>query len=227
MSPMDKLKANMKDVERLLKIHEDVGGTEKGRRYGIEVLNRSALLFACANWEAFIEDVAIQSIDHILANATDYNSLPRPILKGVAKKLKEDKNEIKLWQLAGDGWKSIASAYRDQVIREEISPFNTPKPHNIKELFKKLFGIPDICEKWCWQGMSKISASDKLRKLVEVRGALAHRGELEQPITKAFVEDRVGFILRLAVRTSNIARVLVKDEVGSFSWKRARLGTFR
>ena len=75
--------------------------------------------------------------------------------------------------------------------------------------------------------MSKISASDKLRKLVEVRGALAHRGELEQPITKAFVEDRVGFIVRLSVRTSNVVRVAVKDEVGSFPWKATRLGIFR
>lgn len=225
-SPIVKLKANMKDVERLLEIHENIGGTAKGRRYGMEVLNKSALLFACANWEAFVEEVAIQAIDHIIIRAADYNSLPKPLLKAAAKQLKEDKNELKVWGLAGDGWKAIISSCRDQVIRDEISTFNTPKPHNIKELFKKLLDIPDICDVWSWQGISKKSATDKLRSLVEVRGALAHRGELGQAVTKAFVDDRVVFIVRLAVRTSNTVRAAVKKQVGSAPWARARIGNF-
>lgn len=217
----------MKDVERLLDIHGDIGGNEVGRRYGVEVLNKSAVLFACANWEAFVEDVATQSVDHIVSNTDDYKAVPKPLLRRVAAGLEKHNNELKVWDLAGDGWKQVIGEYRDLVIREEIAPFNTPKPHNVRQLFKRLLNIENICDQWRWRGMAAQTAHDKLKKFVETRGAIAHRGDLARPITKAYVEGHVVFIVRLAVRTSNVVRDAVRAQVGTFPWARVRLGNFR
>ena len=35
---------NMEDIERLLELHTQEGGSEPGRRYGLEVLNKSAIV---------------------------------------------------------------------------------------------------------------------------------------------------------------------------------------
>ena len=149
--PIVNLTESMKDAKRLLEIHSDVGGTEQGRRYGLDVLNKSGVMFVAAAWEAFVEDVATQAIDYILSVAKDYTSIPLPIRKATAKGLEADKNELKVWDLAGRGWKSVVTDYRNQIIREEIATFNTPKPNNVNTLFKKLLGVEKISKKWYWQ----------------------------------------------------------------------------
>lgn len=225
-SPIINLNKSMKDVKRLIEIHADVGGTEKGRRYGLDVLNKSGVLFVSAAWEAFVEDVAIQAIDHILKSAKDCRSIPLPIRRAAAKDLEEDKNDLKVWDLAGNGWKTVVRKYRDQLIREQIATFNTPKPHNVDNLFKKLIGIEKVSITWYWQGMSKTKAYSKLKEFIETRGAIAHRGNLPQSITKSYVEGHRKFIYRLAVKTSNIIRSEVKKHVGSFPWKKAKYKGF-
>ena len=102
-------------------------------------------MFVAAAWEAFIEEAATLAIDHILNKAASHKDIPLCIRKATAKGLEQDRNELKVWDLAGDGWKSVVTTYRDQVIREEIATFNTPKPHNVDALYKKLLGIETVC----------------------------------------------------------------------------------
>lgn len=183
ISPITHLNSSMKDVRRLMQIHKNVGGTGQGRRYGLDVLNKSGVIFVASAWEAFVEEVATQAIDYILNKATSHSDVPLPIRKATAKGLESDKNDLKVWDLAGDGWKPVVTQYRDQVIKDEIATFNTPKPHNVDALYKKLLGIESVSSNWAWQGMSLLNSKDKLKKFMETRGAIAHRGNLETAIT--------------------------------------------
>lgn len=223
-SPIRNLVQSMKDVDRLLEIHADIGGTDQGRRYGMEVLNKSAVIFVAAAWEAFVEDVATQAIEHIVSKAKNHSSIPLPIRKAAAKSLEDDDHELKVWDLADDGWKAVVINIRDKVIRDEISIFNTPKPYNVDSLYKKLLGIEKISSNWHCQGMTTTSASTKLRKFIETRGSVAHRGKLTQSATKAYVDGHADFIYRLSVRSSNIVRKRVHKQVGSFPWPSVRYG---
>lgn len=226
-SPIVNFIESMKDVKRLLQIHTDIGGTAQGRRYGLDVLNKSAVIFVAAAWEAFVEDIATQAIDHILLHAADHTSIPLPIRKAAAKGLEDDKNDLKVWDLAGQGWRVVVTGYRNKVIREEISTFNTPKPHSIDSLYKKLLGINKLSSNWNWQGMPEVKACSKLKMFVETRGAIAHRGVLPQAITRSYVQGHRTFINRLAVRTSNVIRIEVEKVSGSFPWRSAKYGKFR
>ena len=49
------------DIQRLWEIHEEVAGPGRGRKHGVEVLNRAALVFISASWEAYVEDLAIEA----------------------------------------------------------------------------------------------------------------------------------------------------------------------
>lgn len=226
-SPILHLKESMKDARRLMEIHKDVGGTGQGRRYGLDVLNKSGVMFLAAAWEAFVEEAATQAIDHFLNSASSHNDVPLPIRKATAKGLEEHKDELKVWELAGIGWKSVVSSYRDKVVKEEIATFNTPKPHNVDLLFKKLLGIDSICSAWHWQGISVQGAKEKLKSFIETRGAIAHRGELTFSVTKAYVEEHREFINRLSIRTSNTIRAEVHRQIGSYPWPGAKYGKFR
>lgn len=47
---------NKADIEKLWEIHKEIGGEGRGRRRGVEVLNRSVIIFVTACWESYIED---------------------------------------------------------------------------------------------------------------------------------------------------------------------------
>lgn len=224
--PINKLKESMGDVQRLLDIHRDVTGDGPGRRYGVEVLNRSAVILACAAWEGFIEDVAEESVGHIVSAAQSTQSVSKAIKQEIAKVLEADEHNLRVWDLAGDGWQKLVLERRDKIISQEIEPFNTPDARRIRKLFKRLLDEPDVTENWAWQGLNHESAVRKLRKFVKVRGAIAHRGTLNRSITKGYVEDHVKFIIRLSVRTSNKLRVVLRDKTAAYPWAGARYGSF-
>ncbi len=95
-SPILHLNNSMKDAHRLMQIHKDVGGTGQGRRYGLDVLNKSGVMFVAAAWEAFVEEVATQAIDHILDEANSHDQIPLPIRKAAAKSTK-----MTVWESVG------------------------------------------------------------------------------------------------------------------------------
>lgn len=65
------------DVEqRLLELHKDKGGIAKGRRYGLEVLNKSAIVLLTACWEAYCEDVSAEALEHIVTHSPSPDKLP-------------------------------------------------------------------------------------------------------------------------------------------------------
>ncbi len=149
------------------------------------------------------------------------------IRKAVAKSLEEHKHDLKIWDLAGDGWRKVASDHRDAVIAQEIATFNTPKPHNVNSLFKKLFGIEKLSDNWKWKRMSASASYRKLSEFVKTRGTIAHGGKLVRSITKTYVDTHRDFVLRLAVCTANVIREKVIEEVGSSPWRKASIGKSR
>jgi len=46
---------NAKDIEKLLRLHEQEGGTAKGRRFGLEVLNKSAIVLITSYWKPTVK----------------------------------------------------------------------------------------------------------------------------------------------------------------------------
>ncbi len=98
---------NADDISRLLEIHSGIGGDAKGRRYRLEVLNKSAIVLITAFWEGYCEDLAAEALKHIVDYAQDSSSLPGELKKRVAKELKADPNEIATWRLADQGWRSV------------------------------------------------------------------------------------------------------------------------
>jgi len=63
------------DINRLVKLHTRVGGDAPGRRFGLEVLNKSAIVLITAIWEAYCEDLASEAVKHIVTHAKGAEAL--------------------------------------------------------------------------------------------------------------------------------------------------------
>lgn len=220
---------NLAEVRRLLAIHQQLGGTTPGRRHKLEVLNKSGIVLLVACWEAFIEDLASSAFDAMLTNATDPTVFPADVLTHASRDLKNALDQREVWKLAGTGWKTVLQDHRTQLFKDYIGKFNSPKPKQIDALFSSLIGMTSLSQGWSWHGMSSDGAVDKLNRLVELRGSIAHRVAAAKSVQKADVTYHLDFVYRLAVRSSNRTLAFVLSRVGTKvkAWPRYRHKGFR
>jgi len=211
---------NASDIKKLLELHEKQGGSSRGRRYGLAVLNKSAIVLITSFWEAYCEDIAAEGLEHIVKHAKDASVLPKELKKQIAKELNEDVHDLSVWRLSDDGWREVLKSRLDKLREERNRYLNTPKSTNIDDLFFKALGISKISQTWKWATkMNASRARVKLDKYVRLRGAIAHRGAALESVKKADVTDYFEFIKRLAAKTGGKVNSHVKDLTGKPLWQ--------
>jgi len=160
--------ANLKDIERLLELHTMVGGTTKGRRYGLEVLNKAAIALITAYWEGYCEDVAAEALAHIVKHAKSSDVLPNELKKQLAKELKDAPHELEVWKIADRRWKKYLGDRLERLKEKRNWDFNTPKTEQINKLFLQAVGIKQISS--CWRWPKKMTVNRAAHKLDKIRG---------------------------------------------------------
>lgn len=206
------------DVERLLEIHGDVGGDAQGRRFGLEVLNKSAIVLITAVWEAYCEDIAAEALEHLITNVPTGSQLPKDLKKRIVADIKADPNELAMWDLADAGWQGRARARLASLTAERNRRLNTPKTDQIDELFAAAIGLPTVSDSWRWRKMSAPKAKAKLDNYVTLRGVIAHRGAAASSIKKAQVTDYFRHVKRLVGKTGGRVYSHVKSATGKSLW---------
>ena len=223
-SPGIAFQESLKDVDRLMSIHSDLTGTGPGRRHDVDVLNRSGILFACAAFEAFVETLAVDAFTAIVAQASEPGKLPKPMRQAIAKRMRDDPHELKIWDLAGDGWKVVCQQYKTEVLKKYVGPFNTPKAGNIDSLISELIGFPKLSSWWKWTGMTSVKAVSELASFVELRGTIAHGQKPAPKVSKAMVERHTAFLAKLSVRSANTVLLHCHELTGQHPWKPVKYG---
>ncbi len=203
---------NLSEVYRLLDIHTEVSGHTRGRKFGVEVLNKSAIVLLVACWESYIEDLANVSFQLLLRNAKRPELFPYDVLVRVSNPLREAKDEREVWKLAGSEWKNVMKRYKSMMLRK----LNTPKTKQVDALYSSLLGMKHLSKSWYWRGMTSERASEKLDELVTLRGRIAHR--VKAGVRKETVRENIHFIGRIAVASSNVTQVYVKKMIGKEPW---------
>ena len=194
--------SNRADVDRLLEVHRDLSGKGRGRRYGMAVLNKSAVVLLCAAWEAYCEDLVSEVVEHFVSQAPEAKILPTVLRKRIATELSSDK--MQMWTLAGDGWRLVLSKRLGDLKVERDRKLNTPRTSQIRELFAEHVGYDNIDQKWTWSGVTAELAREKLDEFVTLRGSIAHRVEADSAVHKADVVRYTRFIGRLVKNTDQV-----------------------
>lgn len=216
--PIERLAENLADVTRLMQIHTQTTGTGRGRRTGVEVLNKSGIVLAVACWEAFVEDCATEAFEFMTAHIQDPSKLPKGVLQLVAKAVRDDKHDLSPWTLAGDGWKLQLQKHRQNAIQRYVSPLNTPRAEQVDALFAVLLDLPKLSDAWTWHRSRADRSRKELSDLITLRGAIAHRVSPDWAVQKFSVARAVEFIGYIANLTSNRVRTHVHSIVGAYLW---------
>ncbi len=166
---------NRSDLDRLWEIHTSESGAAPGRRRGVEVLNKAAVVLVCAAWEAYCEDIVSEAIQHLVTDCSDHTRLPPALRKHVAATIKGSNDGLSPWEMAGDGWRQVVKQNAATLIQKMTGAWHTPKTAPIRDLFAKALGIPDITANWKWPKNPAARVAAELDGLVTLRGEIAHR----------------------------------------------------
>jgi hypothetical protein len=209
---------NLADVDRLLEIHTDVGGDKKGHRHGLEVLNKSAIVLITAFWEAYCEDLAGEALQHLVTYAPSGATLPNDLKKKISTEIKSAPHDLKMWDLADEGWRIVVQARLADLMEERNRKLNTPKTANIEDLFVRAVGLPKISDAWKWRKTSPAQASKRLDSYIEMRGAIAHRGSHSSGVKKTDVTGFLSLVKHLASKTGGRVNAHVKRATSKKLW---------
>jgi hypothetical protein len=218
---IEALNKNTSEVQRLIEIHTAVAGHGPGRKHDVEVLNKSGLVLLCACWEAYVEDLAAAAITQLIKRVRSHEQIPVRVRTNITEALVAEKDRRKLWELAGDGWKSVL----EQHGIKRINAFHAPHTKNVDELLMRTIGAPDVSASWRWKGMSASKAKRALDKLVELRGGVAHRVGAAEHIGKRRMSRAIGFVERLATRSHNHVHTHLRKCTGEEIWPRFSYGS--
>ena len=208
-------KKNAEDVTKLLTLHETESGTKPGRRFGLEVLNKSAVVLITSFWEAYCEDIVSEGLACLVEKAPSASKLPTELKKLVAKELKADVHELRIWDVADGGWREVLRKRLTELQERRNRRLNTPKSENIINLFNEGLGITDITDAWKWNPtMTPAKAKAKLDKYVELRNQIAHRGAASASVKKQQVTEYFKFVKGIVSRTGGAVNHHVRQITG-------------
>lgn len=124
---------NLKEVDRLSGIHRQVTKRGPGRKQQVQILHKSAIVLLVACWEAYIEDLARETLIQMINQANDPKVFPKNVLQIVA----STQSGMSAWKLAGNGWQNVLHGNLTRVLSKTTGQLNTPKTAQTNKLFGK------------------------------------------------------------------------------------------
>lgn len=149
---------------------------------------RAIMVFLCASWEAFVEDLLSNSVNFLCDNVTNVSKLPKTLRKLIASKIKDEKYELSPWELADNGWREYLKKY----VKERVNGMNTPRSEKIRKLYEDFLEI-DILKDWEWT-ITKGSQSikyDMKDNIAWIDGFVSNRCEIAHGRAVTNLQDYV------------------------------------
>ncbi len=212
------LNSNIAEVMRLVDIHSTVTGNKPGRRHNMGILNKSGIVLAVSCWEAFVEDLAANAFDFLLAKATTPTVFPRGVLALASRELRDGPNPLRVWELADAGWRSVLLRHKEQILKKSVGRLNTPRTKQVDELFGDLIGLAFLSNSWRWHNVPNTKVKGSLEELVTLRGEIAHRVVSSRSVRKQDVKAAAELVTRLAVVSSNVVRTFLVSRTDHAPW---------
>lgn len=215
---MKRYVANSRDVYRLMELHTAFAGTGPGRKHHVEVFNKSAVVLLSACWESLVEDMAEAAFALLLTEAKDHTAFPAKVLVEASRPVRADLDERAVWQLAGDGWKSVLKAHRDAAFDRVLRKFHSPNTEKVDDLYENLLGLRGLSTHWHWGTVTVPQATHRLDELVSLRGEIAHRVSASKTVRKRDVMSFGRFVTRLVVASHGAVAKHLERLLGRRQW---------
>jgi hypothetical protein len=199
---LQRLSTRLGDAKRLIEIHGECTGNQRGRRHGYDALNRSAVILTVAAWEGYCEDLGTLIAVHITRRLRAAHDLPQNVRETMIAHMYEKHGWSKLnadtktsiWGLTGQGWRQEYVAY----ARSRIDALNTPNCEKVRKLFSSIGGMPDFTATWGTKRWDADHYRQLLDATLQVRHRIAHGKMDNLTIGKGMARESAVLIERLA-----------------------------
>ena len=221
---------NSKDIRRLIEVWGEFEGLSKevpldGDEAEIPatrvVCLKSIIVLLVSYWEAYLEDIAEEALRHIVQNVKDPNNLPKELRKAVTKELTKEETELAVWKLCGDNWRKLCLERFNQLAERRNRNFNSPRSHLVNEFIQATIGLENLCQKWKADTLDSAGCVKRLDELIELRGAIAHRGKVTRTLTMAAVDADIKFINKLVATTGGAINAFVEKTTKIPLWEKS------
>ncbi len=211
---LTRLQSRLGDAKRLVEIHEECTGQNRGRRVGYDALNRSAIILAVAAWEGFVEDLLKTAVAQISRHAKGPSALSENVREAMIAYMYETHGWGKLntttketiWALTGRGWRK---SYRDYT-QVRINSLHTPNYENVKKLYSSTIGLADFTCDWGATRWRPEDYRQKLERLLALRHRIAHGQIGTETVGKTKAKDAASLVVRISGWTDKTARAHVR-----------------
>lgn len=220
-TPLKDVLSNAKDsfenrtklVNYLLRIHEDRGGGDRGRRdESFLPLNMSAMVLITACWESYLETLLSETFEFLLDSSDSHEKISSTLKRKISDETNRNSDHRRVCNLTGNSWKDISR----ENFREKLGRFGSPSGKKVDKLFKQILDLENLSKSWFWKKMSYGNAVEKLDKFLLVRNKIAH-GETVK-VKKNNFESYLKHVKKLIDKTekkvkSHIEELLENQEV--------------
>ncbi len=212
---LTRLQSRLGDAKRLIEIHEECTGQNRGRRVGSDALNRSAIILAVAAWEGFVEDLLKTAVLQISRHAKGPSALPDNVKEAMIAHMYEAHGWGKLntttketiWALTGRGWRS---SYID-FTRARINALHTPNYENVKKLYSSTIGLADFTSDWGAKRWRPDDYRQRLEDLLLLRHRIAHGVIGQETVGKTRAKKAINMIERVSAWTEKTTAAHVRQ----------------
>ncbi len=213
---------NVTDIAHLVELYDAVVDTAEADNEavpkGAEASLRSAIVLMVSHWEAYVEDISAEALEHLIVHLKTADGLPKEIKQLVSKELKALPHELAIWQLADGGWKAYLKARLAGQREARNRNFNSPKAQATADFIRSVTGVDDVRKAWHWASVRPEKASKKLDSLIELRGQIAHRGRVNVAVDRDHVAEHIEFLRQLVSKTGGAINGYLKRTTGKSLW---------
>lgn len=199
---LQRLENRLGDADRLIQIHQECTGPDRGRRYGYDVLNRSAVVLSVAAWESFVEDLLSASVRKLSRRWRDAQEVPIGVKNALLFHVHEQHQMAKpsettkaaIWRFTDQGWRTEYLQWALAKIRR----LNTPNHENIVKYYSQVIGLCDVSASWGGGRWPKDTYTNKLNALLELRHDIAHETIGDEAVKKSRAKSGIKLVRNLA-----------------------------
>ncbi|MGN6243644.1 MAG: HEPN domain-containing protein [Motilibacteraceae bacterium] len=194
---------------------------QRAARDHLVVASRGVFVLVAAMWEAFCEDLAHESARLLVEGAGGWRDLPPSLARTISRELREDRDELSAWRLAGDAWRDVALTRIERIAMSTV--WNTPKAGNVDSLFEKALGLKGVSDGWHTSRAGDQGPKVALNEAIALRGGIAHGEKNQAAIGKAQVSAFYQLTADLAECTEESVGTFIAERTGRDPWPLRRI----
>lgn len=208
---------NSVDITAFYTVHQHFVKTvtNKVKRH-VYILNKATYVLVASLWEAYCQDVVTESLNLLVDHAPTWRSLPRPLVREIAKEVRQSEVLLAPWDLAGEGWRQHM---KDRLLLrayERNYDFSGPKSANIERFFSESLGLRDIRDKW--RGAEGPAICGDLDAHLDRRNIIVHQIAPGPMVHKSDVKAFYNIVRSLVRCTDRAMDEMLTTATGKSRW---------